>query len=175
MKHRKLYLSFVNPKDWRTSKEQATLLAEEWREIRKKVMEKGDYTCEYCGFKHIKWQIAHHLNHNKKDNDFKNLVIMCQMCNAIHHAGLGCVVWKAVELFKKSNYSQNEIIRITREMRQSGKTDKEIIKYLGLRKKAEFRMERAYLKNLFGFVTDRFDDKQKATSLTSEVKMEESP
>ena len=80
------------------------------------------------------------------------------MCNLIHHSGQGCVVQGVVDLFRKSNYSQSEIIQITRKMRAKGKTDQEIINFLGLKEKVPFKMERQYLKKLYGFVTSRKTD-----------------
>jgi len=60
-----------------------------------------------------------------------------------------------VELYENSKFSQNEIIKITREMRDDGKTDSEIIDFLGLKEKVPFKMEREYLSKLYGFVTER--------------------
>ena len=85
---------------------------------------------------------------------------MCQMCNVIHHSGFGCVVQEVVDLYKKSKYSQNEIVIITRALRKEGKSDKEIIKFLGLKQKSDFKMDRKYLKKLYGFVKDSFRDPQ---------------
>ncbi|MBL7169504.1 MAG: hypothetical protein ISS48_00620 [Candidatus Aenigmarchaeota archaeon] len=43
-------------------------------------------------------------------------------------------------------------------MRSQGKNDNEIISFLGLKSKKPFRMDRKYLKSLFGFVTSRKSD-----------------
>jgi hypothetical protein len=77
------------------------------------------------------------------------------MCNLIEHAGEGCIIKGAVALYKKSKYSQNDIIKITREMRDQDKSDEDIIKFLGLKQKVPFRMNKVYLSWLFGFVTSR--------------------
>ena len=77
------------------------------------------------------------------------------MCNLIKHSGQGCVLRGVVDLYKKSKYSQNEIIRISREMMDKGKDDKEIIRFLGLKGKAPFRQKIEYLRKLYGFVTSR--------------------
>ena len=77
------------------------------------------------------------------------------MCNLIKHSGQGVSLRKVVDLYKKSKYSQNEIIKRTREMRDGGKKDEEIILFLGLKNKAEFKMDEDYLKKLFGFITSR--------------------
>jgi hypothetical protein len=89
------------------------------------------------------------------NNEDANLETICPMCNLIHHSGQGCAVQGVVDLYKKSNYSQNEIIQITRKMRAENKTDSEIIGYLGLEEKVPFKMDVKYLKNLYGFITSR--------------------
>ncbi|MFQ5950570.1 MAG: hypothetical protein ACE5KH_00625, partial [Candidatus Geothermarchaeales archaeon] len=90
-----------------------------------------------------------------ENSDEVNLQIVCQMCNLIKHSGQGCVIQGVVDLYTEAKYSQNDIIRITREMRDRGHSDEEIIEFLGLKGKTRFRMDRDYLKPLYGFVTDR--------------------
>ena len=106
-------------------------------------------------YKSEKWQIVHHIDGNPNNNEKKNLETICPMCNLIHHAGQGCVVQAIVGLYEKSNYSQNEIIQITRRMRIEEKSDNEIINHLGLKSRVPFKMDKDYLKKLFGFVTSR--------------------
>lgn len=154
-----LYPSFANPETWRgVIKEEIT--REDWKILRLKILKRDDYTCGYCGFRADKWQIVHHIDGNPNNNDENNLETICQMCNLIHHAGQGCAVQKIVDLYEKSKYSQIEIIRITRNMRVNGKSDKDIIKFLGLIKKVQFRMDKDYLKKLFGFVTSRIPNEE---------------
>jgi intracellular multiplication protein IcmJ len=152
---KELFLSFANPVTWRTAKDVEKLDQKEWRELRQKILQRDNYTCRYCGFQAEKFQIVHHIDGNPANNDEDNLETICQMCNLIHHAGQGCVVQGIVDLYEESSYSQNEIIIITRRMRAQGKRDEEIIRAFGLKKRAPFKMDRGYLKNLFGFVTSR--------------------
>lgn len=154
---KKLHPSFANPDTWRGNiKEEIS--KEQWKEIRLKILERDKYTCQYCGFKAEKWQIVHHIDGNPNNNTENNLETICPMCNLIHHADQGCVVQSVVDLYRQSKYSQNEIIQITRKMRAQGKSDQEIISYLGLKDKASFKMKREYLEKLFGFVTSRKTD-----------------
>ena len=151
---KELHLSFANPKTWRTNiKEKIT--KDEWKILRLKILQRDAYTCQYCRFKAEKWQIVHHIDGNPNNNKEDNLETICPMCNLIHHAGQGCVVRRVVDLYRESKFSQNEIIKITRKMRIEGKSDSEIIKHLGLEGKAPFKMDKEYLKHLFGFVTSR--------------------
>ena len=154
---KRLYPSFANPETWRNDT-QENITSEAWRKLRWNILKRDNYTCQYCGFRAEKWQIVHHIDGNPNNNEETNLETICSMCNLIHHSGQGCVVQGVVDLFRKSNYSQNEIIQITRKMRAKGKTDQELINFLGLKEKVPFKMERQYLKKLYGFVTSRKTD-----------------
>ena len=64
-------------------------------------------------------------------------------------------------------------------MRSQGKSDNEIIRFLGLRRKTAFRMNRKYLRSLFGFVTSRKSDQEWTNKALGygyrKVKPEEAP
>lgn len=151
---KKLYPSFTNPETWRDNIKE-DMSKEEWKKLRLEILKRDNYTCQYCGFRSEKWQIVHHIDGNPNNNSYNNLEVACPMCNLIHHAGQGCVIQKIVDLYKKAKYSQKEIIKITRKTRAEGKSDEEIIKFLGLKGKTPFKMDKDYLKKLFGFVTSR--------------------
>ncbi|MFH0969951.1 MAG: hypothetical protein V1776_00610 [Candidatus Diapherotrites archaeon] len=151
---KQLYPSYANPNTWRTITSDKTG-KEEWKQIRLKILERDNYACQYCGFKSDKWQIVHHIDGNPNNNHHSNLMLVCQMCNLIEHAGMGCVLQGVVDLYKKTKYGQNEIVTKTRQLRAAGKADAEIIQELGLEEKVRFKQDWAYLKPLFGFVTSR--------------------
>jgi len=161
---KELFPSFANPATWRTAKDAEELTQEEWKELRRRILQRDNYTCRYCGFRAEKFQIVHHMDGNHANNDEDNLETVCPMCNLVHHAGQGCVVQGLVDLYEKSDYSQNEIIIITRRMRTQGKKDEEIIKALGLERKVPFKMDRNYLRHLFGFVTCRIARRDQITN-----------
>ncbi len=120
-----------------------------------KIVNRDNFTCQYCGYISGKFQIVHHIDGNPNNNSEDNLMTICQMCNLIEHSGQGCVIKGIVDLYKFSKYSQVEIVRLTRDMRDRGKSDNEIIRFLGLKEKTEFRMDRTYLRRFFGFITSR--------------------
>lgn len=150
-----LYPSFAPPEKWRNSGQTKELEREKWKEFRKKILERDNYTCAYCGYKSDKYQIADHIDGNPENNAESNLQVICQMCNLIKHAGQGCEVQAVVDLYRKSKYNQNAIIKIIRKMRDEGEKDSEITKVLELKEKVSFKMDLKYLMRLFGFVSSR--------------------
>lgn len=152
---KKLYPSFAPPEMWRDSSQSKTLRGSVWKELRQIILKRDKNTCAYCGYRADKYQIVDHIDGNPENNDHTNLQAICQMCNLIKHAGQGCAIKEIVDLYRDSKYSQNDIIRITREIRDKGANDAEIITFLGLKNKVQFLMNRVYLKNLYGFITSR--------------------
>src|SRR3989338_9459121 len=148
-----LSLLFAPPEKWRNSLQTKKLEGEEWQKFRKKILERDSYTCAYCGYKSLKYQIVDHIDGNPENNAQNNMQVICQMCNLIKHSVQGCEVQAVVDLYKKSKYNQNAIIKITRKMRDEGSNDIEIIKVLELKEKVPFKMDLRYLGKLLGFVS----------------------
>lgn len=172
MRLKKLYLSFANPKTWRSNiKEKIT--RKEWEYLRLKILKRDDYTCKYCEFKSEKHQIVHHIDGNPNNNRKVNLETICPMCNSVHHSGLA-TIHHVIQIYKISKYSQNEIIQITRKMRDKNETDEKIISYLELKYPEAFMMNRAYLKRLFGFPTNtKWKNKNKCKKCKKKIKRRE--
>lgn len=152
---RTLYPSFAPPEKWRDPSQSKALKGSAWQELRQIILKRDNYTCAYCGYHSDKYQIVDHIDGNPKNNCHSNLQVVCQMCNLIKHSGQGCAIKGIVDLYTDSKYCQNDIVRITREMRDKGANDAEIITFLGLKNKVQFLMNRVYLKNLYGFITSR--------------------
>ncbi len=150
-----LFPSFAPPQKWRDHKQSKWLEGEEWKALRQKILTRDNFTCAYCGYRSDKYQIVDHIDGDPENNSDANFQIVCQMCNLVKHSGQGCVVQDVVDLYQEAKYSQSDIIRITREMRDKGSTDVEIINFLGLKNKVPFKMDRNYLRKLLGFVTSR--------------------
>lgn len=152
---RNLNPSFASPFLWRSEKQRSWIQNEEWQQLRQQILTRDKFTCQYCNYKSDKYQIVDHRDGNPKNNSHKNLQVICQMCNLVKHSGQGCEIQKIVDLYKRSQYRQNDIIRITRFLRDTGKSDPEIIRYIGLKEKVPFRMDKTYLNPLFAFITSR--------------------
>ncbi len=148
---KKLVLSFEL--SWRTKADTAFLHSAAWKKLRKSILVRDNFTCQYCGYVSEKGLQVNHINGDPKDNNPDNLEVVCSQCHMIMHSGLWASVHHTIIIFKRSEYSQNEIIQITRELRNKGKTDNEIISYLGLKDQVPWRQDLDYLSKLYGFIT----------------------
>ena len=151
---KKLVLSYGL--SWRTPEDKRFLKRNEWKKrIRPKILERDNYTCQYCGFKSEKEIQINHINGEPKDNSDGNLETICRACHKITHSGFWCTKVKIMDVYAKSNYSQNEIIQHTRKMREQGIQDKEIINFLGLKEPVCWKQDLNYLSKMFGFISSR--------------------
>jgi len=150
-----LFPTFNNPDKWRSPVRSRLYNTDRRKEIRQQALKRDKNTCVFCGFQAEKYMIAHHINDDPDDLRLENLETICPMCNLIIHIGQGAVIQGIVDLYKGSNYSQENIIRIARQLRALGKSDEEIILKLGLKEKVPFKQNLDYLSKLYGFITSR--------------------
>lgn len=78
----------VKAKNWRKDDAESQEADAEFRHVRRKVLERDDFTCRFCGFRAVSWQEVHHANDDHTDNRLQNLVTACQFCHACQHIGL---------------------------------------------------------------------------------------
>lgn len=138
---------------WRTKVDEKFSKSTEWKSIRQNILARDNSTCQYCGYMSESRMQVNHIDGNPKNNNLTNLEVVCTLCHMVMHSGLWAAVKKTMILFKESKYSQNEIIRITRDLRSKGANDDEIIECLGLRNRVEWRQDIEYLSKLYGFIT----------------------
>ena len=50
-------------------------------DIKQKIIERDNHTCQYCGFVAKKYQEVYHLNHDTGDHREKNLITACIFCH----------------------------------------------------------------------------------------------
>jgi hypothetical protein len=140
---------------WRTKEDDKFLKSDEWRRLREAILGRDDHTCGYCGHKSMIGMQVNHIDGNPKNNDYENLETICHMCHMLTHSGLWCAVKGVVDCYTSSKFNQNEIIQITRTLRNAGCSDEDIIEFLQLDGKVPWRQNLKYLSNLYGFVTSR--------------------
>ncbi len=142
---------------WRSDEDKKFLQSTEWKNIRKAVLTRDNFTCQYCGYttENTRQLHVHHVDGVPQNNHFSNLEMICNYCHQIPHSGLWAGIHKTMDIYEQAAVSQEEVMRITREMRDQGKTDEEIIKACGLKKKTTWKQDHEYLKNKIGFATSR--------------------
>lgn len=70
--------------------------------VKRKVRERDDHSCRFCGFKQTKtdfYMQVHHRNDDHHDNRPDNLVTACMHCHAVHHIGLWGSAGEAVLVY----------------------------------------------------------------------------
>lgn len=54
-------------------------------DLKQKIFERDQHTCQCCGFKAQKYQEVHHINSNKNDDRESNLTTLCIFCHQCFH------------------------------------------------------------------------------------------
>ena len=106
---------------WRTEEDKKFMKTAEWKKIRKRILERDQNTCQYCGVQRTTFMQINHIDGNPKDHSDENLEVICSACHKITHSGLWAEVFKVLDIYEKSNFNQREIIQITGKMRNEGK------------------------------------------------------
>lgn len=169
---KKLVLSYELA--WRTDEDKKFMKTAEWKKIRKRILERDDSTCQYCGIKRTTHMQINHIDGNPKDHSDNNLEVICSSCHKITHSGLWAAVFNVLDVYEESQYEQNDIVRITGQMREESKPDDEIIKFLGLKKQVPWKQDLEYLKTKFGFITSRPLDKSSSGVILTEQDQQDS-
>jgi len=164
---KKLVLSYELA--WRTKDDKKFMKTAEWKGIRKIILERDNYTCQYCGIQRKDHMQVNHIDGTPKNHSEGNLEVICSSCHKITHSGLWAVVFNVLDVYEESKYDQNDIVRITGKMRDDRKSDDEIIEFLGLKKLVLWKQDLRYLSKLYGFITSRkISSKNVGVTLTEE-------
>jgi len=63
----------------------------EFSKIRPVILERDNYTCQYCEFRSKKFQHIHHIDDDHENNDESNLITACPLCHMSQHIGFAGV------------------------------------------------------------------------------------
>lgn len=89
----------------------------EFQKVRKSVLERDKYSCQFCGFKALKLQEVHHLDDNHDNNNPDNLITTCSLCHATQHiwfSGMkqrGVIIFLSPEKYQIDQIALNRIVR----------------------------------------------------------------
>ena len=87
----------------------------EWKQLRKRVLEKFDYRCRFCDLKSKKWMVCDHIDGDASNNKIENLGINCPLCDWIRHSGLARTEeFQKIEI-RGSKMEQLEIVKKSQE------------------------------------------------------------
>lgn len=69
------------------------------KEMRGKILKRDNCTCQFCGFRSVKYQEIHHINHDHDDYSESNLETICPLCHQAFHLSTasitigGDIIW----------------------------------------------------------------------------------
>ena len=150
---KQLVLSISPPGSWRSVGGSRSVLYLRGR-LRQTILKRDNHRCVYCSYRGTS-NLVHHVDRNPKNNRRSNLETVCAMCHLILHAGFASQVVGILDLYASSKVPQNDIIRLTRQLRATGMGDMRIRKILGLQDRREFLPDPHYLSELEGFISSR--------------------
>lgn len=78
----------VKCENWRMDDVDAADADAEFAKVRRSALERDNYSCRFCTFRHLKYQEVHHANDDHADNRLSNLITTCTFCHMCQHIGL---------------------------------------------------------------------------------------
>ena len=151
-----LRVSYLDPSAWRPS---GTRPVTGWDRLRTEILAR-DGGCVYCRYtetsgSRLRLEV-NHLN-GYRDNRPEALETVCPLCHRVLHAGRSAAIYGSLLLFQEAAVDQNTIMRLAWHLRRTRKmADRPLMDLLGLRGPVPFRMDRAYLAPLRGYVVRRY-------------------
>jgi hypothetical protein len=148
--------SYLDPGDWRPRSVRAPA---GWQALRARALRR-DSGCVYCGQgesddRHARLEV-NHLN-GYRDNRLEALETVCVLCHRVLHGGRSGAIFGSLLLYRVAGCDQNTLIRLCWMLRTSHHMrDRELMALLELKDSVPFRMDRAYLAGLVGYVVESF-------------------
>lgn len=148
--------SYLDPASWRPGGMQQPA---GWAALRASILAR-DGGCVYCGhMPQIGDRDVLEVNHlgGYRDNRPEALETVCVLCHRVLHAGRSAAIYGSLLLFRHAAVDQHTLIRLCWHLRRTARlADRPLMDLLGLRDQAPFRMDRAYLAGLRGYVVQRY-------------------
>jgi intracellular multiplication protein IcmJ len=118
----------VKRKLWRKDDEHADDADAAFAKVRTKVLQRDNYTCQFCGFKSAKYQEIHHINDNHQKNELKNLITACNLCHQVHHLGM-CAMHNSGFISAIPELTQTEVNNLVRAIHVSELVADTVVKH----------------------------------------------
>lgn len=150
--------SFIDAALWRSRSDRAALASAAWKRTRTRMLERDGYRCVYCGYAETRVLEVNHMSGNSRDDRDENLETVCALCHRVLHAGRSAAVHGSLLLFARAEVDQNTLQRLCWHFRTGAVRlpDRPLMDLLGLAEPRPFRMDRAYLAGLRGYVVQRY-------------------
>lgn len=118
----------------------------EFKKVRKVILERDNYTCQFCGFRSGKFQEVHHVDDNHANNAESNLVTTCCLCHACSHIGLSGVKQRGIIIYipPSLNVTQAKLNQLVRTLWICELTSKDV----NIRSQASMILENLSKKNV---------------------------
>lgn len=107
-----LFLS-VKALNWRMNDRNSADADQEFQIVRKKALDRDQFTCRFCDFRAPKYQEVHHFNDDHADNRLENLITTCTYCHMCQHIGLAGSNREAILIYRPE-ISQAQIHHLVR-------------------------------------------------------------
>jgi hypothetical protein len=89
-----------------------------WEAVRRTILKRDDFTCQYCGHRALKGMHLHHLSVTD-DNSPGNLATICVACHAVMHLGRS-MAYGSLAVYQVRGLTQVEILQRTRSLVAGG-------------------------------------------------------
>lgn len=89
-------------KSWRMDDAASEEADAGFQQVKKKVRERDQHTCRFCGFRQQKadyYMQVHHKDDDHHNNSMENLITACMHCHAVQHIGLWGSAGEAVLVY----------------------------------------------------------------------------
>src|SRR5579875_478875 len=149
---------FIDSALWRSPADRALLNSATWKTTRRRILERDDNRCVYCDHPGPRLLEINHISGNSRDDRDENLETVCALCHRVLHAGRSAAVYGSLLLFAQAHVDQNTLQRLCWHFRTGPVhlQDRPLMTMLGLAEQRPFRMDRAYLAELRGYVVERY-------------------
>lgn len=87
----------------------------EFSKVRPLILERDNYTCQYCDLRSKKFQHVHHIDDDHNNNDESNLITACPLCHMSQHIGYAGIKGMGTLIYLDQEKHGEFVLNITQE------------------------------------------------------------